>query len=248
MGVFVSNSSLQSTFLFFVACFTFLTRVALFKKPENILLGKQPVDDSGPFLVKLSDFGLSRLVGQSNLMQTMCGTPSYLAPEVLSQGSYGVSCDVWSMGVILFILLSGRHPFDESSNGVLERIKRADFSMDDRVWQDTSTEAMDCIRRCLVVDPKLRITAAELLQHPFLTGKPMPAVFAVPLAAAAVSSNAVKADASSKSSEAQPAAKKAKKLEEGAVPVCKYGQQCFRKNPQHFQEFAHPWLDVSKTL
>jgi serine/threonine protein kinase len=223
-----------------------------FVRPENILLGKQPVDDSGPFVVKLSDFGLSRLVGQSNLMQTMCGTPSYLAPEVLSQGSYGVSCDVWSMGVVLYILISGRHPFDESSNGVLDRIKRADYSMDDRVWQDASAEVMDCIRRCLVADPATRITAAQLLEHPFLTGKPMPAaVFAVPLLPSASSSNnnSPKNEAKPLPAEAavvaaaEPVAKKAKKLEDGALPVCKYGQQCFRKNPQHFKEFAHPWLD-----
>jgi serine/threonine protein kinase len=214
-------------------------------------LGKQPVDDSGPFVVKLSDFGLSRLVGQSNLMQTMCGTPSYLAPEVLSQGSYGVSCDVWSMGVILYILVSGRHPFDESSNGVLDRIKRADYSMDDRVWQDASAEVMDCIRRCLVADPATRITAAQLLEHPFLTGKPMPAaVFAMPLLPSASSNNSSPKNEAKPPSEAaaavvaaEPVAKKAKKLEDGALPVCKYGQQCFRKNPQHFKEFAHPWLD-----
>ncbi len=213
-------------------------------KPENILLGKLPLDESGPFVVKLSDFGLSRLVGQSNLMQTMCGTPSYLAPEVLSQGSYGVSCDVWSMGVILYILLSGRHPFDESSNGVLDRIKRAEFSFDEcRAFDRASAEARDCIERCLVADPNVRITASQLLQHPFITGEKL--AFAMPMTG---SSNAIKSSEASasvspkKDGEAQPVAKKAKKQLKDAVPVCKYGQQCFRKNPQHFKEFAHPWL------
>ncbi len=67
----------------------------------------------------------------------------------------------------------------------------------------------------------------------------MPVVFAMPMALG--SGNALKAEANPAA--AEPAAKKAKKLEDGALPVCKYGQQCFRKNPQHFKEFAHPWLD-----
>ena len=226
-------------------------------KPENILLGKKPVDDNGPFIVKLSDFGLSRLVGQSNLMQTMCGTPSYLAPEVLGGGAvsgYGLNVDIWSMGVILYILLSGRHPFDESSSGVLDRVKAAQFSFDDRVWQDVSSEAMDCIQACLVVSPQKRIAAAQLHQHSFITGKP--ATFAVPmggsmsiaspkLSAAPVSQSSQSSPSPAVSAQlnvAEPAMKKPKNLE-GALPVCKYGQSCFRKNPQHFTEFAHPWMN-----
>ena len=146
--------------------------------------------------------------------------------------------------MILYILLSGRNPFDDSSGGnVLDRVKRGEFSFDERVWQDVSSAAMSCVKRCLMVVPSERISAKQLLQHPFLTGLPepvevpKPAAFAIPMGGG--SSFAVGASA-----EAEPMEKKQKKTENlsNAVPVCKYRQSCFRKNPNHFKEFAHPWL------
>ena len=77
-------------------------------KPENILLAK-----AGEDKIKISDFGLSRIVGEQSLIQSMVGTPQYLAPEVLSAPEYNKSVDIWSLGVVLFVMLSGAQPFTE---------------------------------------------------------------------------------------------------------------------------------------
>ena len=79
-------------------------------KPENILLA-----EPGTFVVKLSDFGLSRVFDDSSFMKTMCGTPAYVAPEVLMSagtGGYTDAVDMWSLGVIMYVMLSGFHPFN----------------------------------------------------------------------------------------------------------------------------------------
>eukprot|EP01122_Echinamoeba_exundans_P006077 TRINITY_DN163_c0_g2_i1.p1 TRINITY_DN163_c0_g2~~TRINITY_DN163_c0_g2_i1.p1 ORF type:complete len:520 (-),score=157.55 TRINITY_DN163_c0_g2_i1:73-1590(-) len=138
-------------------------------KPENILL-KSKDDDT----IKISDFGLARVMGdEASKMQTMCGTPNYVAPEVLTDGGpgkegYSKACDMWSLGVILYTMLVGYQPFNEQrGKNLYTQIKTADYDFNPKFWSEVSEEAKDLIRKLLVVDPKARYTADEALVHPW---------------------------------------------------------------------------------
>ena len=122
-------------------------------------------------LIKISDFGLARVIS-TELMSTACGTPGYVAPEVLSGKGYDKVCDYWSIGVILYVLLCGYPPFYEETNQELfEKIKNADYDFPSPEWDDISKEglkfhfphiivlAKDVIKSLLVVDPKKRPNA-----------------------------------------------------------------------------------------
>ena len=90
-------------------------------KPENLLLADK---DGGISSLKMADFGLSRMLEDGKMASTACGTPGYVAPEILEQQPYGFPCDFWSIGVVTFILLSGTTPFYEEDNFALfEQIK-----------------------------------------------------------------------------------------------------------------------------
>ncbi|KZV50884.1 CBL-interacting protein kinase 9 [Dorcoceras hygrometricum] len=128
-------------------------------KPENLLL-----DSNG--VLKVSDFGLSafsKQVGEDGLLHTACGTPNYVAPEVLNDKGYdGTTSDVWSCGVILFVLMAGYLPFDEPNLMALYRkIHKADFSFPP--W--FSSKAKKLIKRILDPNPLTRITIAEILEN-----------------------------------------------------------------------------------
>jgi len=136
-------------------------------KPENLLL-KSPED---PSEVKLADFGLSKIVGQKIMMQTACGTPGYVAPEVLNATGYEKEVDLWSIGVITYILLCGFPPFyNENLSDLFEQIMNAEYDFPEEYWKDISEDAKDFIRKLLVVSPKERMTSKEALKHPWLTG------------------------------------------------------------------------------
>mmetsp|Transcript_65940 Transcript_65940/g.162287 ORF Transcript_65940/g.162287 Transcript_65940/m.162287 type:complete len:475 (+) Transcript_65940:104-1528(+) len=138
-------------------------------KPENLLYGSN--DEKDPFynVIKVADFGLAKMVNGKNdhTMTTTCGTPGYVAPEVLEQaGGYGPEVDVWSCGVILYILLCGFPPFYDENNAVLfQQIKKGDYSFPSPYWDEVSDSAKDIVSKVLVVDPSKRYTAAECLQH-----------------------------------------------------------------------------------
>jgi len=136
-------------------------------KPTNLLL-KSPDDITD---VKIADFGLSKIIGDSALLQTACGTPIYVAPEVLSGEGYEKTVDLWSVGVIMYILLCGFPPFfDDGTNmGLLfDQIMSGDFEYPDPYWTHISASAKDLINNLLVVDPKKRFTADQALQHPWI--------------------------------------------------------------------------------
>ncbi|KAM8885655.1 serine/threonine-protein kinase Chk2 isoform 2-T3 [Spinachia spinachia] len=123
--------------------------------------------------VQVTDFNQSRILEETLLMKTLCGTPSYLAPEVFTQAStsgYGLAVDLWSLGVLLFVCLCGYPPFHESFGGqsVTEQILRGEFSMVPSRWRSISDPAKDVVRKLLVVDPSRRMTIEEALQHPWL--------------------------------------------------------------------------------
>lgn len=134
-------------------------------KPENLLLASKENDTE----VKLADFGLSKIVGTEVMMQTACGTPGYVAPEVLKAQGYGVEVDMWSAGVICYILLCGFPPFYHEKIPLLfESIMRADYDYPAEYWDHISDDAIDFIDSLLVVDPSVRLTATQALQHKWL--------------------------------------------------------------------------------
>lgn len=132
-------------------------------KPENLLLMSADDDAS----IKLADFGFAKTVTKDDAgLVTTCGTPGYVAPEILEGAPYGKPVDVWSIGVITYILLAGYPPFHDDSQPILFRkIRKGKYQYDSPYWDNVSDDAKDFISRMLVVDPKNRATATELLEH-----------------------------------------------------------------------------------
>jgi len=141
-------------------------------KPENILLETKDSDK-----IKLTDFGLSRIVGEGSFMKTICGTPMYVAPEVVQNmgqsnpKGYGKAVDVWSMGVILYMLLCGEPPFDQRKpTPILDQVKKGVYKMPEDLQQSLSKEAQDLIVQLLAIDPLKRITLEDVAKHPWVVG------------------------------------------------------------------------------
>ena len=139
-------------------------------KPENLLYSSMDLDG----IVKITDFGLARFY-DDELMTTACGTPSYVAPEILIGRGYGLEVDNWSIGVIIYTMLCGFLPFNEDTNDELfEVVKAGTFSFTSPHWDNISDSAKDIVRRCLKVNPRERITAKEMLEHPWIVGNENP--------------------------------------------------------------------------
>ncbi|XP_048370199.1 serine/threonine-protein kinase Chk2 isoform X2 [Sphaerodactylus townsendi] len=141
-------------------------------KLENVLLSSLKEN----CLVKITDFGQSKILGETSLMQTLCGTPNYLAPEVLNSAGtagYGKSVDCWSLGVILFMCLSGYPPFsDQNSQPPLrEQITQGEFIYCPEKWKHISKEAFDLVQKLLTVDVDKRFKIEQALEHPWLQDK-----------------------------------------------------------------------------
>lgn len=138
-------------------------------KPENLLLVSE-TDDAD---VKIADFGFARRCPDEGFT-TMCGTPAYVAPEVLtsaSRGAYGVQCDMWSLGVIVYILLGGYAPFGDGHDerDLYCNIAAGYFEFHNEYWEPVSGTAKEFIEKLLTVDPDQRLTADEALSHAWLT-------------------------------------------------------------------------------
>uniref|UniRef100_A0A672R020 Calcium/calmodulin-dependent protein kinase type 1D-like n=1 Tax=Sinocyclocheilus grahami TaxID=75366 RepID=A0A672R020_SINGR len=136
-------------------------------KPENLLYFN-PQDGSK---IMISDFGLSKMEGTGDVMSTACGTPGYVAPEVLAQKPYSKAVDCWSIGVIAYILLCGYPPFyDENDSKLFEQILKADYEFDAPYWDDISDSAKDFISCLMEKDPSKRYTCEQALRHPWIAG------------------------------------------------------------------------------
>ncbi|GMI61912.1 hypothetical protein ScalyP_jg6062 [Parmales sp. scaly parma] len=134
-------------------------------KPENLLLANKQ-DDSN---IRLADFGFAKRVIKP--LKTQCGTPGYVAPEILRGDTYGLSVDMWSIGVITYILLGGYPPFHDDNQSVLyKKIKAGEFVFHPEYWDPVSPEAKDLITRMLCVDHTKRLTAEDALDHPWIAG------------------------------------------------------------------------------
>ncbi|ETW00902.1 CAMK/CAMK1 protein kinase [Aphanomyces invadans] len=135
-------------------------------KPENILL-KSVSDDTS---IKIADFGFAKK-DVNGEMTEKCGSPSYVAPEILAQPKYGRAVDIWSAGVIAYILLCGYPPFQGATDAELfANIQHGTFEFDSPHWDDVSELAKAFVSSMLVISPAKRATADELLQHPWITG------------------------------------------------------------------------------
>ncbi|XP_076312815.1 ribosomal protein S6 kinase alpha-5-like isoform X2 [Tachypleus tridentatus] len=159
-------------------------------KPENLLFASE----SEGSLIKVIDFGFARLKPQGNqTMQTPCFTLDYAAPEVLKQAllsptgsggaGYDESCDLWSLGVIVYTMLSGKTPFqsysqEASTEAIVQKIRIGKFSFSGPAWNVVSQQAKDVIKGLLTVDPKQRLTMDELLNHSWVQGL-NPAIYSV---------------------------------------------------------------------
>jgi len=133
-------------------------------KPENFLLSSK--DEKA--LIKATDFGLSVFIEEGKVYRDIVGSAYYVAPEVLRR-RYGKEVDIWSAGIILYILLSGVPPFwAETEKGIFDAILEGHIDFESQPWPSISSSAKDLVRRMLTADPKRRISAADVLQHPWL--------------------------------------------------------------------------------
>ncbi|XP_052829748.1 serine/threonine-protein kinase DCLK2 isoform X3 [Octopus bimaculoides] len=135
-------------------------------KPENLLVCEM---NDGTKALKLGDFGLATDAKQP--LFVVCGTPTYVAPDILSEKGYGLKVDVWAAGVITYILLCGFPPFVSPSNNqeeLFDKILSGKFEFISPFWDEVSSSAKDLIEHMLQVDPEMRYSAAEVLDHPWV--------------------------------------------------------------------------------
>ncbi|KAK8946342.1 Calcium-dependent protein kinase 2 [Platanthera zijinensis] len=133
-------------------------------KPENFLFA---TEDEGAML-KATDFGLSVFLEEGKVYSAVVGSAFYMAPDVLKR-SYGKEADIWSAGVILYILLSGVPPFwAENKHGIFEATLQGIIDFESAPWPSISSSAKDLVTKMLNLDPKKRITSAQVLEHPWI--------------------------------------------------------------------------------
>lgn len=141
-------------------------------KPENLLLvDKQDISaDTVARQVKLADFGFAKRVKGENGCRTLCGTPGYLAPEILERWpAYDTKCDLWSVGVILFLLLGGYLPFeDEDEDRVFDKTREGQYYFHPSYWKTVSTDAKNFVTHLLTVSPKKRYSSEEALKDTWM--------------------------------------------------------------------------------
>jgi len=136
-------------------------------KPENLIYQ----NDQEDALLKITDFGLAKYRARDTQLSTACGTPGYVAPEVLEGKQYSKEVDLWSLGVILYILLCGFPPFyDESTAGLYRQIKKGQYDFPDPYWSEISKEAKDVVSGLLNINVKKRWTPSQLLKTAWVVG------------------------------------------------------------------------------
>ena len=139
-------------------------------KPENLLY-TTPLCDA---IIKLTDFGFAKETYVKDNLQTPCYTPYYAAPEVLGPEKYDRSCDIWSLGVIMYILLCGFPPFYSNhglaiSPGMKSRIRTGQYDFPAPEWVNVTTEAKELIKGMLSVDPNKRLTIEEVIKNNWIS-------------------------------------------------------------------------------
>ena len=135
-------------------------------KPENLLLKSEDNDSE----IKIADFGFAKKVLTPNSLTTQCGTPGYVAPEILEGVAYDEKSDMWSLGVIVYILLGGYPPFiEQNQRELFRKIRKGQYEFHEEYWGSVSPEAKDFISCLLTVQPSKRLTAEQALKHKWMT-------------------------------------------------------------------------------
>jgi calcium-dependent protein kinase len=138
-------------------------------KPENILITKRA--KNGFHQIKIIDFGTAKVFIKEKREHALIGSAYYIAPEVLSR-NYTEKCDLWSCGIIMYILLTGRPPFNgQTEDDIMRKIKGGEYDMTKYPWGIISSEAKDLINNLLQIKPNKRISAEEALKHPWFSSK-----------------------------------------------------------------------------
>ncbi|XP_011496245.1 PREDICTED: ribosomal protein S6 kinase 2 beta [Ceratosolen solmsi marchali] len=142
-------------------------------KPSNILYAKPGCN---PLTLCICDLGFAKqLRAENGLLMTPCYTANFVAPEVLKRQGYDAACDIWSLGILLYIMLSGRIPFPntpgDTPNDILDKIVRGYIDVESGVWCQISVEAKDLVKRMLHVDPTRRPSATNILKHPWIMNR-----------------------------------------------------------------------------
>uniref|UniRef100_A0A7N8XZU6 Ribosomal protein S6 kinase n=1 Tax=Mastacembelus armatus TaxID=205130 RepID=A0A7N8XZU6_9TELE len=144
-------------------------------KPENVLFADEGEDS----MLKVIDFGFARLCPAGSApLQTPCFTLQYAAPELFESAGYDKACDLWSLGVILYTMLSGQVPFQSEQRGmtssfaadIMQKIKEGDFSLDGEAWKGVSEDAKELVKGLLTVDPERRLKLSDLKENSWLQG------------------------------------------------------------------------------
>ncbi|XP_034159893.1 death-associated protein kinase 3 isoform X2 [Pangasianodon hypophthalmus] len=143
-----------------------VSREEIEREPENIMLLDKNVPNPR---IKLIDFGIAHQIKEGNEFKNIFGTPEFVAPEIVNYEPLGLEADMWSIGVITYILLSGASPFlGETKQETLTNISAVNYDFDEEYFSNTSELAKDFIRRLLVKDPKKRMTIQDSLEHPWI--------------------------------------------------------------------------------
>eukprot|EP00980_Cylindrotheca_fusiformis_P016948 scaffold5159_cov112-Cylindrotheca_fusiformis.AAC.2 len=134
-------------------------------KPENLLL-KGRWDDAA---ILLADFGFAKYIPEEGL-KTRCGTPAFVAPEIIKGQHYSSQVDMWSCGCLIYMIIGGYPPFqDESHRGLFRKIRAADFTFHKKYWSNVSVEAKELISGMMTVNPKTRLTCQQALEKAWIT-------------------------------------------------------------------------------
>ncbi|NWS44889.1 KS6A2 kinase, partial [Probosciger aterrimus] len=142
-------------------------------KPSNILY----MDESGnPDSIRICDFGFAKqLRAENGLLMTPCYTANFVAPEVLKRQGYDAACDIWSLGILLYTMLAGFTPFangpDDTPEEILARIGSGKYALTGGNWDSVSDTAKDIVSKMLHVDPHQRLTAIQVLRHPWIVNR-----------------------------------------------------------------------------
>lgn len=135
-------------------------------KPENLLLTSQDNDSD----IKIADFGFAKKCPNPNSLKTQCGTPGYVAPEILEGQPYDTQADMWSLGVIVYILLGGYPPFiEQNQRDLFRKIRKGDYEFHEEYWGQVSEDAKTMISALLTVNPTKRLNAEAALKNQWMT-------------------------------------------------------------------------------